>query len=366
MLPSRLKSPGFLPILFITLLASSTHAYDKYAGEFLKFGLGVREMSLGGAMLAAPQAVTAPYWNAATLVNNALLLAQVMHAEEFAGILKFDHLALALPAQQSHALAISFFRIGVNDIPDSRRALLDLGTDGLGPGDEGYPGPDPDGTEGNGKLDRGERLDLGKIGQFGASQNALFIAFARQITPRLALGLTSKHIYQSLYVDNAYGLGFDCALLYQPTAQLKTALTINDFTTTFLFWRNGRREIILPSLRLGAVWTWRVPATTLLLRPAIALDWHFEGKEQNADLVVGSTVGRVRLGMELIYKDQLALRAGRDDLGSYQVGLGLQTAVADLDYGFAFGNSYQILGQSHRVALTFHLRQLATEIRRRV
>jgi len=32
----------------------------------------------------------------------------------------------------------------------------DVGTDGLGPWNEGYPGPDPDGTEGNGILDPGE------------------------------------------------------------------------------------------------------------------------------------------------------------------------------------------------------------------
>ncbi|MBN1638462.1 MAG: hypothetical protein JW866_05820 [Ignavibacteriales bacterium] len=32
----------------------------------------------------------------------------------------------------------------------------DVGTDGLGPNDDDYPGPDPDGTEGNGKPDQGE------------------------------------------------------------------------------------------------------------------------------------------------------------------------------------------------------------------
>jgi len=32
----------------------------------------------------------------------------------------------------------------------------DVGTDGIGPDDEGYPGPDPDGTEANGRPDQGE------------------------------------------------------------------------------------------------------------------------------------------------------------------------------------------------------------------
>ncbi len=32
----------------------------------------------------------------------------------------------------------------------------DVGSDGIGPEDDGYPGPDPDGTEGNGRPDQGE------------------------------------------------------------------------------------------------------------------------------------------------------------------------------------------------------------------
>lgn len=47
----------------------------------------------------------------------------------------------------------------------------DVGSDGIGPGFEGYPGPDPDGTEGNGRPDQGEpnfgRLDNDESDQVG-------------------------------------------------------------------------------------------------------------------------------------------------------------------------------------------------------
>lgn len=43
-----------------------------------------------------------------------------------------------------------------NGILDIEPLNDDLGSDGLGPEFDGYPGPDPDGTEGNGKPDNGE------------------------------------------------------------------------------------------------------------------------------------------------------------------------------------------------------------------
>lgn len=43
-----------------------------------------------------------------------------------------------------------------NGILDIEPLNDDLGSDGLGPEYDGYPGPDPDGTEGNGKPDEGE------------------------------------------------------------------------------------------------------------------------------------------------------------------------------------------------------------------
>ncbi len=140
----KILLPAFL---WVSLSVSSLFAFgDKYAGEFLKFGLGVREMALGGAVAADPTAVVAHYWNPSSLVGNSHFSGSLMHTEEFAGVLSLDHFALAIPAKGEYSYGFGYFRIGVDDIPDTRDALLDLGTDGLGPGDDGYTGPDADGT----------------------------------------------------------------------------------------------------------------------------------------------------------------------------------------------------------------------------
>lgn len=54
----------------------------------------------------------------------------------------------------------------------------DVGSDGLGPGDPGYPGRDPDGTEANGRPDQGEpdfgRLDKDESDQIGLTGYNIF------------------------------------------------------------------------------------------------------------------------------------------------------------------------------------------------
>lgn len=352
-------------LLFLALMTTSLLALgDKYAGEFLKFGLGVREMALGGAVISEPSPVVAHYWNPAALTQNASLSGGLMHTEEFAGVLTLDHFALAVPAKGEYYYGFGYFRIGVDDIPDTRDALLDLGTDGLGPGDDGYTGPDADGTEGNGKLDSGERLDYGEFGTFGASENVAFFSMAKQLRSKLQVGGTLKVIYRSLGDDKAYGLGFDIGALYRLTPRINLAAVFTDATTTFMLWNDGEREIVAPSLKLGSSAHYALKKLPLKFNPSLGADILFEGEENSADLTLGGVVIRARLGMELIYKDVLAIRAGRDDLGNPQVGLGLNTAVGSFDYGLGLGGSYTEFGSSHRVALTLHFAELQRAIKR--
>jgi len=365
-MPNHTHKPIFATTLLLLALAATNLLAlgDKYAGEFLKFGLGVREMALGGAMIAEPSPVVAHYWNPAAVTQNAALSGELMHTEEFAGVLSLDHFALAVPAKGEYSYGFGYFRIGVDDIPDTRDALLDLGTDGLGPGDDGYTGPDADGTEGNGKLDPGERLDYGEFGSFGASENVAFFSMAKQLRSKLQVGGTLKAIYRSLGDDKAYGLGFDIGALYQLTPRINLAAVFNDVTTTFMLWNDGEREIVAPSFKLGGSAHYALKRLPLKFNPSIGADILFEGEENSADLTLGGVVIRARLGMELIYKDVLAIRAGRDDLGNPQVGLGLNTAVGSFDYGLGLGGSYTEFGSSHRVALTLHFAELQRAIKR--
>jgi len=270
--------------LLICVITTSASAFgDKYAGEFLKIGMGVREMSLGGSVVAAPRAAAAVYWNPAYLVKNSVLSGQFMHTEEFGGVLNLDYVSLAFPSRSEYAYGISFFRLGVDNIPDTRSALID--------------------DNGNGQLDPGEHLDFGKIGTFGASENALFVAIARQMNPRLYLG------------------------------SLQVGAIVRDVTTTFLYYPDGDNEFIPPSVQLGGVYTFALSAIPIVFRPSVGLDMIFEGRTNQSDLSLGFISSGFRLGLELQVKKFILLRTGRDNLGNMHVGFGLETMLGAIDYG---------------------------------
>jgi len=76
---------------------------------------------------------------------------------------------------------VSYYDLNKNGKWDPGEPLNnDVGTDGLGPYDEGYPGPDPDGSEGDGKPEQGEPnfgyLDKDESDQLGLTGFAIFAA----------------------------------------------------------------------------------------------------------------------------------------------------------------------------------------------
>src|SRR5512138_2840378 len=85
--------------LFITVLSFSTFAqFRKYSNEFLNIGAGARGLAMGSAQVASVNDGTGGYWNPAALVgvkDHPNL--NLMHAEYFAGIGKYDYASIALP-----------------------------------------------------------------------------------------------------------------------------------------------------------------------------------------------------------------------------------------------------------------------------
>lgn len=331
--------------LIIVFCISKSYAFGtKYAGEFLKIGVGVREISLGGAAVASPQSVSAIYWNPAALSLNTRFSGQFMHTEEFAGVLNLDHISIVLPAKGEFAYGLGFFRIGIDDIPDTRNALID--------------------TDDDGRLDEGERLDFSKIGKFGASESALFLSAAKRLNNKLHIGSSVKFIYKSLGTAYCWGVGLDAAMLYSVTPHWSIGAALHDVTTTFLFWGDGEREVILPSVNIGTAYKFAFPYFPIHFQPSLALDISMEGEQHNTNLALGLLGIRARLGMEAQIKEHIVLRFGRDDLGSLHIGLGLDTSMGSIDYGFAMGGTYQILGQSHRLGITLHFLEFAKGIKR--
>ncbi len=108
-------------VLIVLLSKPSTAQFRKYSNEFLNIGAGARGLGMGSAQVATVSDGTAGYWNPAGLVNvkdNPQL--NLMHAEYFAGIGKYDYGSLILPLKDNkRVLGLSLLRFAVDDIPNT-------------------------------------------------------------------------------------------------------------------------------------------------------------------------------------------------------------------------------------------------------
>ena len=109
-------------ILLCTLAPTLLVAqFRKYSNEFLNIGAGARGLAMGSAQVASVSDGTAGYWNPAALVHvKDQAQVNIMHAEYFAGIGKYDFANVAIPLSDGkRTIGLSVLRFAVDDIPNT-------------------------------------------------------------------------------------------------------------------------------------------------------------------------------------------------------------------------------------------------------
>src|SRR6476659_1305346 len=111
-------SKRHLSLLLTIFSLSCFGQFRKYSNEFLNIGAGARGLAMGSAQVASVQDGTAGYWNPAGLTGvKDHPSINLMHAEYFAGIGKYDYASIAFPmANNKRTLAITGLRFAVDDI----------------------------------------------------------------------------------------------------------------------------------------------------------------------------------------------------------------------------------------------------------
>ena len=178
-----------LVILFVLVYGSWADGFRKYAGEFLSAGVGSRALGMGGAFTAIANDVTAGYWNPAGLVDSPGLQFQFMHAQQFMSSIQYDYFGASKTIDDQSSLGLSLIRWGVNDIKDSRFALV------------------------GGTI--GEGLDYSKITTFNVADYVFYVSYAHRYTNDFSVGANIKIIYRDFASENAMGIGFDAGLKYK-------------------------------------------------------------------------------------------------------------------------------------------------------
>lgn len=346
-----------LPLFILTLVLLGTVPAEaqriaKYGADFLAGGVGARALGMGGTHIALASDVTAGYWNPAGLHHTSYPEVVYMHAERFGGVVQFDYGAASFPLTNESTLGVSFFRSGVDDIPNTLNAW-----------ENGQPVAE-------------------NVTFFSAADYAFFVTYARQIRPNLTAGASAKIIRRSIGdFASAWGYSVDVGAQLSLGRYLFGA-TIQDVTGMLQSWSIneeafdgledfgqelpvGGAEIVLPVLRLGAGVADLLLYDDIRLTAGVDLDLAFDGQRAYT-MNVGDISFHPRAGTEFSYKNIVALRLGISDVTSHErfgtqltptAGMGLALGPIRVDYSFGdFGGIRQELGYSHRISLQYTIR----------
>jgi hypothetical protein len=309
---------------------------NKYSGEFLAIGVGGRPLGMGGAFVSLVSDVTAGYWNPGALARINYPQFALMHDERFGNLVNYDYGSVAIPFGSNVSLGLSVIRLGVDNVPDTRQALIDFNS--------------------NGYFDPGDRLDYDKITFFNAADWAFYVTYSKMQSEKFSYGVNLKVISRHIAEGSAWGIGFDIGAIYSPLPNFRVGANFQDVSTTLLAWNTGRKELITPTAKVGS--SYDIPfLTTGRITPAVDFDVRFENRKFASLFNAGPVSFDVHAGLEYGFKDLFAVRAGYNDVKQLTLGAGIKLPKLNIDYSFAKFDRDDQLGNTHRISVMFTLEE---------
>lgn len=294
----------YLTLVMTVLSFSATAQFRKYSNEFLNIGAGARGLAMGSAQSASVQDGTSGYWNPAGLTgvkNNPQV--NLMHAEYFAGIGKYDYASVAFPSSgNKRVIGITGLRFAVDDIMNTLFLV------------------EPDGT-----------INYNNIQSFSSADYAFIFSYAQKLKEtekkNISFGLNAKVIHRSVgSFAKAWGFGLDAGLQFH-NKKWRFGIAGRDITTTFNAWSFSfterekevlyltkneipvkSTELTAPRLVLGVARDFKLGKKLNLLAEA-NIDLTFDGK-RNTLLSADPVSADPKLGLELNVSNVFYLRGG--------------------------------------------------------
>ena len=300
-----MKLTKLILTLFTTICCISSNAqFRKYSNEFLNIGAGARGLAMGSAQVASVFDGTSGYWNPAGLVGvKEHPQLNLMHAEYFAGIGKYDYASIVFPtANDKRTIGITGLRFAVDDIMNTLFLV------------------EPDGS-----------INYNNIQAFSSADYAFLFSFAQKLKEsekrNIHFGLNAKVIHRSVgKFAKAWGFGFDAGLQIIKD-KWKFGIVGRDITTTFNAWTFNftekekqvlyltnneipvkSTEMTAPRLILGAARDFKINSKINLLAEA-NFDLTFDGK-RNTLISADPVSVDPKIGLECNFHNVFYLRAG--------------------------------------------------------
>jgi hypothetical protein len=290
--------------IFIMMMTSMVSANTGMA--FLRIGAGSRATGMAEAYVAPANDASATYWNPAGL-------AHINHTEitfshnQWIQDVNHEFFAVAFQKSQNH-FGFSFISANVEGI--ERRVK---------------PTTEP-------------------VGEIASRDAAFGLSYARNLSDNFQVGLSAKYIYERIYIESAYGFGFDIGLQYALDfmPEIKIGAVAQNLGVTSEL---KEQSIALPmTFKLGLAYALPAPVMGSSLLAAFDVV-----KVQDYDL-------HLNAGVEWLVKNCLALRAGYQtgwEVKGLNAGIGINFSRYQVDY--AYTPFSENLGNSQRFAFTLKL-----------
>ena len=303
----------YLSVLVILLSPVVSFAqFVEYSNEFLNIGAGARGLAMGSAQVASVKDGTAGYWNPAGLVGvKDNVTVDLMHADYFSGIGKYDYGAVAIPIQNNkRTLGLSVLRFAVDDIPNTLFLVQ------------------PDGS-----------VNYNNIQSFSSADYAILLSFAQNVKEskdmNVSFGVNAKIIYRKVgSFATAWGFGIDAGIQAHGEHWHFGAVA-KDLTSTFNAWvfhfTDAQKQVLYltdnnipvksteetaPSLAIGGAYDIRI-SRSISVSPEASFNITFDGKRNT--IIAGNTISAdPHIGLEASVKDIFFIRAG---ITNFQQGL---------------------------------------------
>jgi hypothetical protein len=314
-----MKKILFLMLLFVILINLNA---TKYAGEIFHLGAGVRNFALGNCGLTDTNSFAASYWNSALLTHISENRFELMHAEEFTGLLKYDTASAVWGKDTKFSAVFSY--IGINDIPLT--ALQN---------------PDAELSNDNRPYEYKNINNSDFVGYFG---------FSRKIAG-YNIGFTPKVAYRTLAEETGFGFGADISVFFALKENWFLALKIRDFFSTQILWSTGTHEIVNPSLDAETKLVFHLPFWRYESKLYFRSEIFTEGRSESSVLSAGFISLDPHFGLEGKISKNIDLLLGYD-VDNFTSGLSIHLKSWLLNYSLEMDSA---LENSHRISVGFTL-----------
>jgi len=283
----------------------------KYAGEIFSIGAGVRNYALGGIGLSDAQSPAIAYWNPA-LLTNAEKQIELLHAEEFSGLLKFDTFSAVFGKRNAYSVVLT--RIGIDNIP-------------LTKWDDEYNRPY-------------------KYKSVNNSDMVCYFGFNTQIKG-FSVGFSPKFAYRTLSDESGFGFGADISSYINIKDNWIFFFFLKDLFSSQILWSTDTHEVVYPSLSMESNYKFNIPMAKKEAHLFLGTDIYAEGREMASTIHAGALSADFHAGLETIISEKLSIYLGYDV--SYLTG-GLTAKFNRFKIDYAFEQNSD-LNNSHRLSI---------------